>query len=387
MQDFTFHNPTRIIFGKDTIPRIGAEAKAHGKKPLFVYGQSSIKKSGLYDTVKRALLKEKLKIVEHGGVKSNPLLSHAQAGIELAKKEKIDFILAVGGGSVIDEGKTIAAGAVTKGNVWDFFTGKKKIQAAMPVLTVLTLPATGSEMNGGMVITNEKTMQKYGFVDQHLYPKVSIMDPTVTFTVSPSYTAYSAVDAISHLVEGYFTGTDFEVPVQDRLVEGIVKTIMESTDRALRNPQDYDARASFMWCASLAWNTMCTAGIGDFQVPSHMLEHPLSALYDIAHGAGLSITQPAWMEWAASHGNKKVAQFAERVFGIRGGNVEKKSRKGIEALRRWFDSIGSPTTLSGAKIPDADIPKIAENAFDLAKTWGLNDYTKERIVELYNMCV
>ena len=387
MQNFTFQNPTKIIFGKDTIPRIGAEAKAYGKKLLFVYGQSSIKKSGLYETVLGALRKEKLKVVEHGGVKANPVLSHAQAGIELAKKEKVDFILAVGGGSVLDTGKAIAAGAMTKGNVWDFFTGKKKIQAALPVLTILTLPATGSEMNGGMVITNEKTMQKYGFMDTHLFPKVSIMDPTVTFTVSPSYTAFSASDAISHLVEGYFTGADFEVPLQDRMVEGNVKTIMECTDRILKNPQDYHARASFMWCASLAWNTLYTAGIGDAQVAAHMLEHPLSALYDIAHGAGLSITQPAWMEWAASRGNKKVAQFAERIFGIRGASAEKKARKGIEALRCWFDRIGTPTTLSAAKIPNSDIPKIAENAYDLAKTWGLKDYTKDVIVELYNLCV
>jgi alcohol dehydrogenase YqhD (iron-dependent ADH family) len=155
----------------------------------------------------------------------------------------------------------------------------------------------------------------------------------------------------------------------------------------MKNPQDYDARASFMWCASLAWNTLFTGGVGDIQVVAHMLEHPLSALYDIAHGAGLSITQPAWMEWAASRGNKKVAQFAERVFDIRRGSPEKKSLKGIEALRRWFDRIGTPTTFAAAKIPSADIPKIAENALDLAKTWGLNDYTKERIVELYNLCV
>ncbi len=387
MQNFTLCIPTKIIFGKDTIPQIGPEAKAYGKKLLLVYGRSSIKKSGLYDTVLGALRKEKLKVVEHGGVRANPVLSHARAGIELAKKEKVDFVLAVGGGSVLDTGKAIAAGAVVKHDVWDFFTGKKKVQAALPVLTILTLPATASEMNGGMVLTNEKTMQKFGFLDPHLFPKVSIMDPMVTFTVSPSYTAYAASDAISHLVEGYFTGKDYEVPLQDRMVEGNVKTIMESTDRIMKNPRDYDARASFMWCASLAWNTLFTGGVGDIQVVAHMLEHPLSALYDIAHGAGLSITQPAWMEWAASRGNKKVAQFAERIFGIRGGNDEKKARKGIEALRRWFDKIGTPTTFAAANIPSTDIPKIAENAYDLAKAWGLSDYTKERIVELYNLCV
>jgi hypothetical protein len=213
------------------------------------------------------------------------------------------------------------------------------------------------------------------------------LDPSVTFTVSTTYTAYAASDVISHLLEGYLTSKDYDAPLPDRMIEANVKTIMESTERIMKNPQDYNARASFMWCASLAWNTLYTSGLGDIQVVAHMLEHPLSGLYDIAHGAGLSVTQTAYMEWAAGRGSRKVAQFAERIFGIRGGNDEKKGRKGVEALRRWFEKIGSPTTFEAAKIPSSDIPKIADHALDLAKTWGLNEYTKERIIELYNLCV
>ena len=387
MQNFTFHNPTKIIFGKDTIPQIGPEAKAYGKKCLLVYGVASIKKSGLYDTVKGILKKEKISVVEHGGVKSNPLLSHARKGVEIAKKEKVEFILAVGGGSVIDESKAIAAGAKGKGKLWEFFTGEAKIQDALPVLTILTIPATGSEMNGGMVIMNDETKQKYGFIDPHMSPKVSIMDPVVTMTISPSYTAYSAVDSISHLVEGYFTAPDPWVPAQDKFVEGLVKTIMESTERALAKPDDYQARATFMWCATLAWNGVCSAGIGAFPVPAHMLAHPLGALYDLAHGASLSITQPAWMTYALEKGNVKVPQFAREVFGVRMGSAARRGRKGIEGLKKWFDGIGSPTTLAKANIPESAIPAVADNARDLAHTWALEEYTKEVIAGIYRLAL
>ncbi len=381
MQNFEFHIPTKIVFGRDTVDRVGQEAKPLGRKLLLVYGRNSIRKSGLYDRVTGLLRREGLEIVEHGGVKSNPVLSHARAGAELAKKERVDFLLAVGGGSVIDETKAIAASVGTGADAWEFFTGRVKIRAALPVMTVLTIPATGTEMNGGMVITNEETKQKFGFMDPHVYPRVSILDPTLTFTIPADYTAYSAVDAISHLVEKYFTSTDAHTPVQDRLVEGLVRSIMESTDAALADPRDYEARATFMWCATLAWNGLTSAGIGDAGVPAHMLEHPLSALYDIAHGAGLSITQPAWMAWAAARGNRKVARFAREVFGA------KDAGGGIEALKGWFARIGSPTTLPKAGIPAADIPKIVPYACDLAAAWGLNAYTGEVIEGIYRTCL
>lgn len=208
MKNFIFHNPTRIVFGEGTISKIGKNAKAFGGKALMVYGRSSIKRSGLYSRVIDLLREEAIEIVEFAGVKSNPSLSHLREGIELAKRQRIDFLLAVGGGSVIDETKAIAAGAMTNGDVWDFFTGKATIQAALPVLTILTLPASGSEMNGSMVITNEDTRQKYGFSSPYLYPRISVLDPAVTCTIPLTYTAYGAVDAMSHLLEGYFTHKD-----------------------------------------------------------------------------------------------------------------------------------------------------------------------------------
>jgi alcohol dehydrogenase YqhD (iron-dependent ADH family) len=389
MKNFTFHNPTKVIFGDGTVEQIGDEAEAFGKRLMLVYGKSSIKKSGLFDRVIASLKKSKIDIVEYPGVKPNPVLSHTNKGIELAKKENVDFILAAGGGSVIDEAKAIAAGAKTEGDVWDFFTGAAAIQAALPVLVILTIPATGSEMNGGTVITKDESMEKLGFVDPHLSPRVSIMDPTVTYTVSPAYTAYSAVDAISHLIEGYFTHSDEWAPIQDRYVEGLVKTIMESTERCLRDPEDYQGRATFMWAATLAWNGLGTAGVGDFSVPMHLLEHPLSGIYDIAHGAGLSITIPAWLMYTFEKGRytAKFVRFAKNVFGIEDESGELSAEKGIRALKDWFEKIGSPTSLTEVNIPAADIGMIADNTRSLAEVWGMKEYTKDVIIDLYNQCV
>jgi len=388
MDSFTFQNPTKIIFGKGTIPQIGAEAKTYGTKGMLVYGRSSIKKSGVFDTVKKSCAGAGVKIVEFGGVRPNPVLSHARKGIQLAKKEKVQFILGVGGGSVVDCSKAIAAGAKARGNVWDFFTGKAKMKDALPVLAVLTLPATSSEMNDATVITDdEETKQKIGFRDPALYPKVSILDPTTTYTVPLQYTAYAAVDVISHLIEGYFTCKDPWTPVQDRFTEGQVRTIIECYERIAKNPEDWQGRSTFMWAATIAWNGLVVAGVGAYGVPMHMLEHPLSALYDIAHGAGLAVVIPAWLSWAAKKDPSKMAQFAEAVFDIRSGSTAKKAAKGIAALKGWFNKIGSPTSFKAANIPGSDIPRIADNARELALVWGMKDYTKAVIEELYRLCL
>jgi len=234
MQNFVFHNPTKIIFGKDTIPLIGSESAAFGKKALLVYGQDSIKKNGIYDQVVQSLQEAGMKIVEHPGVQSNPVLSHVQQGINLAKKHQVDVIVAVGGGSVLDSSKAISAGALVEHNVWKFFIGKKSIKNTLPLICVLTLAASGSEMNSGMVVTNEETQQKFGFANKHLFPQASILDPTATFSVPPDYTAYGAIDAIVHVLEYYFTTEEPSVPVQDRFMEGLVINCMNSCDQVLQ---------------------------------------------------------------------------------------------------------------------------------------------------------
>ena len=387
MKNFVFHNPTKILFGKDTISSIGSETAALGKKALMVYGQESIKKNGIYEQVTESLHEAGVTIIEHGGVKSNPVLSHVHQGIALAKKNNVDVIVAVGGGSVIDSAKAIAAGALVEHDVWKFFIGKKSIKSALPLTCVLTLAASGSEMNSGMVVTNEETKQKFGFANKHLHPKVSILDPTATFSVSPEYTAYGAVDAIAHVLEYYFTNQEPYTPVQDHFMEGLVISCMDSCDRVLQNLKDYDARADLMWAATLALNGLTAAGLGKTGFPMHMIEHSLSALYNVAHGAGLSVVIPGWMVYQAQKTPEKFAQFAERVFGITSGNTKKKAAEGIQALLSWFEKVKTPTSLTALHISVQDIPMIAENAVALAKIWGMRDYTEEKIEEILKLCV
>ncbi|MHC1741829.1 MAG: iron-containing alcohol dehydrogenase [Syntrophobacteraceae bacterium] len=387
MQNFTFWNPTKVVFGKDTVKAIGKEARAFGRKALLVYGRSSIKRSGVYDKVVASLKDAEIEIVEYADVKSNPVLSHTREGIELARREGVELIVAVGGGSVIDESKSIAAGVRGEADVWDYYAGTATIRDALPLIVVLTLAATGSEMNNGAVLTNEDTLQKFNIGSPHLFPKVSILDPTATYSVPARYTAYSAADAITHLLEGYFTSTDTETPIQDRFVESLVETIMASTERILKNPEDYEARATMMWAATWALNGFPTAGIGMYGFPSHMIEHSLSALYDVPHGAGLSIVLPAWMRYTALSAPDKLARFTGEVFGMYGESQQEAAEKGIEALKDWFERIDTPTSLASFGIHEEDVDRIAENATMLAKKWRLSAYTKDVIAEILRFCL
>lgn len=376
MYSFEFHNPTKIIFGKDKEALIGGElSKARINKVLLVYGQGSVKRSGLLDRVIISLQENNIEHKEFGGVLSNPVLSHTRQGIELAKQEQVDGILAVGGGSVLDESKAIAVGAIGDTDVWQFFTGKE-VTGALPVFTILTLAATGSEMNGNSVITNEETRQKYNISSPHVYPRVSILNPELTRTVPLNYSAYSAVDAIAHVMEGYFTkkpGTH----LQDRLVESIIKTVIETTDVIMQDPENAAARSQFMWAATLALNGLTPAGIGDYGFPNHMIEHSLSAIYNIPHGAGLSIVIPAWMKWYKDKNLGQFERFAQEVFG------RETADQGIEALEKWFVAIKSPVRLKEVGIASEDINVIAENAVGLATLWGIAEtYTKEVVAEV-----
>lgn len=383
MHDFVFHNPTKIIFGRNKEREIGGELKAAGVgKVLFVYGQNSIKKSGLFDRIVESLQENSIAYVEFGGVVSNPLLSHARKGVALAKSEKVDAVLAVGGGSVLDEAKGIAVGALVEEDLWEFYAGKE-VQKALPIFTVLTIAATGSEMNGNSVITNEELKAKWNIGTPHAYPKVSVLNPALTCTVPADYTAYSAVDAIAHVIEGYFTKQPGS-RLQDRLVESIIKTVIETTDLLMDDPDNYAARAEFEWAATLALNGLTPAGIGPYGFPNHMIEHSLSALYDIAHGAGLAIVIPAWMRWyrKRSRTPSQFSRFAAEIFGL------EDAQSGIDALEAWFKKIGAPVRLGDAAIPGEDIGRIADNAARLAKKWGIGEeYSSETIAEILQFAV
>lgn len=385
MKEFIFCNPTQIVFGKDAVQGLGAEMKRHGRRCLLVYGQSAIKKIGLYDTVLAQLRAASLDVIEHGGVKANPVLSHARTGIAKARAERADCVLAVGGGSVLDEAKAIAAGALYDGDVWDFYATEKKPAACLPLVTVLTVPATGSEMNGGTVVTNEDTKQKFGFIHPALYPKTSFLDPALTRSLSRAQIAYGAVDALSHLMEGYFTHDGGWTPIQDRWAEGLARSIVEATERILAGPDDDDARATYMWGATLAWNGMVSAGIGGFSFPNHAVAHPIGAVYDLAHGATLAMVIPYWMQQSIPLRAARIAQFGRQALGLAaGGADEHVAAVACEKWRDWFRRIGAPTTFAEANVTAPDRQELLRLTVDLTRVWGMSDLppaTIERILQ------
>jgi NADP-dependent alcohol dehydrogenase len=379
MHDFVFHNPTKIIFGPGREMEIGAELTAAGiGNVLLVYGRESVRKSGLLDRVIATLNQSGIGFVEFGGVVSNPVLSHTREGIALARQSGVEAVLAVGGGSVIDEAKAIAVGATAECDVWEFFLGRE-VTAALPVFSILTLAATGSEMNGNAVITNEETRQKYNIGTIHAYPRVSILNPELTYTVSPAYSAYGAVDAIAHLIEAYFT-KEPGTRLQDRLVEGLITTIIENAEIIRDRPADPQARASMMWAATLALNGLTPAGVGPYTFPNHMIEHSLSALYNIAHGAGLAIVIPAWMQWYQPRNPAQFERFAAKIFDRQTGEA------GISALKEWFRGLGCPVSLAEGQIPNGDIDRIAANAYGLAQRWEIDQlYPARTIAEILHL--
>jgi len=367
MTPFTYHNPTRIEFGPGKENHIGKWLKEEKiSKVMLVYGTGSIKNNGLYDRVIQSLSNEGIEYSELGGVISNPLLSKVYEGIDQARLFNAEAILAVGGGSVIDTAKAVAAGVPYEGDVWDLYLGQTEVTQAMDVYTIVTLSAAASEMNGNSVITNETTKQKYSIGSKHLNPKLSIVNPELMMSVSKEYLAYSASDIIAHAIETYFTATDHP-HFQSRLVESIVKSIIELTDRLMEYPNDYDARAEFAWVSSHALNGLTTSGTGGGNFPNHMIEHSLSALFNIPHGAGLSIVVPAWMSWYKEKNKAQFERFAKEVFG------KNSAEEGITMLKRWYGTIGTPITLAQANIPKEKIPDISQNAYELGVVWGMGE--------------
>ena len=387
MDNFVLHNPTKILFGKDTIPLIGKETVAFGNNVLLVYGKNSIKNNGIYKRVVSSLTTAGTKIYEHPGVQSNPLLDHVNDGIARCRKHNCDVICAVGGGSVIDEAKAISAGVLASHDVWKFLTGKKSIKQTLPLTTVLTIAASGSESNSGMVITHDLKKQKFGFANRYLFPKTSILDPETTFTVPPDYTAYGAIDALSHILEFYLTTLVKDSSVQDSLMEGLVRNIITNTDRCLVNPTDYDARANLMWSASLALNGLISAGLGKVMFPMHLIEHSLSTLYDVPHGAGLAVTITGCMRYCARTTPYRISKLGKNVFGIEAGSVTKSAHSTTDYLLQWFKQIAAPTCLEDIGAGKENIPYIAANALPQAKVWRMREFPEKVIEDILHCCL
>ncbi|SDA37663.1 hypothetical protein SAMN02910275_00020 [Butyrivibrio sp. INlla18] len=360
MDNFTFYSPTFFAFGKDTENDAGKYVKRFGgSKVLIHYGGGSVVRSGLLDRVKKSLEVAGISFVELGGVKPNPRSGLVYEGIELCKKESVDFVLAVGGGSVIDSSKAIAAGTVYGGDFWDFYSGKR-IEEALPIGTILTIAAAGSEGSPDSVITKEEGMFKRGASGDAIRPKFSILNPALTQTLPPYQTAAGITDILAHLHERYLTNTK-DVEVTDRLIEGLMLTMIHEAPRVIADPNNYEARANIMWAGMMAHNN--AVGVGRSQDwNSHNIEHELSALYDCAHGAGLAVTMPAVFKYVYKHDVMRFAKLATRVWGCQMDfdNPEATALAGIACLENFLKSIGMPLSFAELGAKEEDIPKLVD---------------------------
>lgn len=394
MTNFSFRCPTRLIFGKDTIPAVADNIKAAGgARVLFVFGGGSIRKNGVYEKVVKSLTEGGLFFIELSGVQPNPKLSLVRKGIEIFKKEKLDFILAAGGGSVIDTCKAISFGtAIPEGkDIWNdyFMKAGTEIPKGPDVGTILTLPAAGSEMSNSCVISNEETKIKRGINSENNYPAFSISDPSVCFTLPQYQTACGSVDMFSHMMERYFTNTP-DVALTDALLEGAMKVVIQYGPMACRNPRNYAFRENLMLASSLAHNNMFGSGrVGDWA--SHWLEHELSGKYDIAHGAGLAIMIPAWMKYVYKVNEQRFMQFAVNIMGSNVPITEKNRliMDGIERLEAWFRSMGLATRLSEAGITDRDFEVMATRLLSGGRTAAghLMSLGHDDIVNIYKLAL
>lgn len=362
MENFVWNNPTKIIFGKDVEQKVGEETAKYTKKVLLHYGGQSIKATGTYDKVVKSLKEAGVEYVELGGVKPNPRLALVQEGIELCRKEQIGFVLAVGGGSVIDSSKAIAAGVPYDGDVWDFYSRGVQPQELLPVGVVLTIPAAGSESSDGSVITREETSDKRSCCTDLMYPKFAFLDPKLCYTLPKNQVAAGGADILAHIMERYFSPAA-HTDLSDRLCEGAMISLMDNLPKVLENREDYDAWAEVMWTGNVGHSGLLGRGrLEDWS--SHGIEHEVSAVYDIAHGAGLAIVFPAWMRYVGKVNPGKLVQFAQRVLNIskEGKDDQTILTEGIKKLEDFYHSLGLVTTLHEAGIDDNHIDVMAKKA-------------------------
>ena len=365
MNDFEFYSPTRFVFGRGAEKKTGALVKAFGgTRVLLHFGGGSVKRNGVYDAVVASLDAAGVPYVPLGGVQPNPRSGLVREGIAICRREKLDFVLAVGGGSVIDSSKAIAFGTLYEGDFADYYFGKDvknqpPVPGALPVGTVLTIAAAGSEGSANSIINLEPGNLKRGATGDALRPKFSVLNPEFTFTLPPYQTACGLTDIFAHVVERYFTPTR-EVEITDALCEAVMRTVVKEGPRVMANSRDYEARANVMWAGTVAHNNVC--GVGRAQDwASHGIEHELSALYDCAHGAGLAVVMPAWMEYVMDADIARFARFAERVFDVREANPPLAAKEGLRRYRAWLKSLGMPLTFKELGAKAEDIPTLVAN--------------------------
>ncbi|QNU68533.1 iron-containing alcohol dehydrogenase [Ruminiclostridium herbifermentans] len=389
MDNFTFYSPTKFVFGSNTESQCGSLVKEFGgTKVLIVYGGGSVVRSGLLDKIKQSLSASSINYSELGGIVPNPKDDKVYEGIDICRNEKVDFVLAVGGGSAIDTAKAIAAGVPYDGDFWDFFSGKASVQKALPVATVLTIAAAGSEGSGNTVITKVDGMLKRGAGSDCLRPVFSILNPQLTVTLPAYQTACGAADIMAHVFERYFTNTR-DVEITDRLCEAVLLTMINEVPKVIKHPDNYQARANIMWAGMVAHNN--TVGVGrSHDWNSHGIEHELSALYDCAHGAGLAVIMPAWMTYVKNHDIMRFAQAAVRIWGCEMDfqNPENTAIEGITRFKNFLSSIGLPVTFKELGAKEEDIPLLVKNfGIGNGKTGGFVPLGKDDIEAIYRLAL
>ncbi len=385
MHNFIWYNPTRIIFGKDTHKKVGEEVAKYSRNILLHYGGKSIKATGTYEAVTKSLTQAGVRFTELGGVQPNPRLSMVYQGIELCRKENIDFILAVGGGSVIDSAKAIAVGTQYEGDVWDFYGKGIRPQKALKTGVVLTIPAAGSESSDGSVITKEDTKDKCSCCTDLMYPQFAMLNPELCYTLPEHQIQAGGADILSHIMERYFVpnnNTDFS----DRLCEGAMCALIENLPKVLKERENYDAWAEVMWIGNVAHNGLLGKG-RDEDWASHGIEHELSGIYDIAHGAGLAIVFPAWMKYVYHEHPERFIQFGERVFGIRKEDMreEEACEAAIGTLEEFFHRIGLLTRLKDVGIGKEHFDDMAEKACRGRDIGSFKPLKKEDVKAIYEL--
>lgn len=388
MNNFIYDIPVKVYFGENQLCHLGEELSKYGKRVLLTYGGGSIKKMGLYDAVIAEMEKAGLEVYELSGIEPNPRIDSVRKGAQICKDEGIDVLLAVGGGSTLDATKWIAAGACYDGDAWDFFSKQAPVERALPIVTILTLAATGSEMNTAGVISNPETQDKIGRLDKKLFPKASFLDPTNTYSVSKYQTACGSADILSHIFEVYFT-MDEGLYMIDCFMEGLMKTVIKYAPVAMAEPDNYEARANLMWASSWAINGFISCGKAH-SWSCHPMEHELSAVYDITHGLGLAILTPRWLEYCLDETTvSKYVQFGTNVFGIDASLEPMEiAKKSIEALSDFlFNTLGLDDTFTKVGIKKEDFEVMARKACGNDVINGFKPLAQKDVEAIYEMCL
>jgi len=389
MEAFDYCNPTKIVFGRDRIRELGKIAKSFGNRAMFVtYDKEATEKIGLLEKALEPLKESGIVLDEYYGVKSNPSLEHARNGVKRAEQFCPDVIIALGGGSVIDESKCIAAAYKSKVDIWDMVEDPTRLTDALPVIAVCTIPATSSEMNCIAVISNDETGVKDGLEGQQLYPAVALLDPDLTISIPLRQTAFSSADIVCHLIEGYVSHQEMFVPMEHLYCEGLIKTQMICMERLLVNPGDIDARAQLMWAATNSWNGFCVLGYGEYEALNHAIGHIVSEMYDTPHGATMAMVMPAVLSYTADRRIQRYAGLAREVFQCTEGDDKKAANALSGFMRSWLEHIGAPADFKQGRIPTDRIKELKERAYNNVVRYGYGrTYSKEDIDNIIDLCL